>query len=195
MRFFVAAAALAAIAWGGLSGCGSKEKENLARRIVYHPGNSKSIKLEWTIKKLANGDTLLHGVMKEFYWGGADKKAVVYKDGKRDGTAQAWYDNGKQQWMKTYEKGRKASTWRLFYSDGGSWIVLNHDKEGNIDGTVRKWDRGADPEKPVEAVFTKGTCTSGDCRLLDPPEMTPDTPPQNKTQVERDREILADFLD
>jgi len=194
MKVFVAAAALAVIASAGLTGCGSDEKDNLARRIVYHPGNGKNIRLEWTIKKLPNGDTLMHGAMKEYYWGGANKKAVVYKDGQRDGTAQAWYDNGSQQWIKSYEKGKKASTWRLFYADGNPWIVLGHDKEGNIDGTVQKWDR-SDPEKPVEAVFTKGSCTSGDCRLLEPPEMTPDTPPQNKPQVTRDREILADFLD
>ena len=194
MKVFLAAAVLVALALAGLSGCGSDEKDNLARRIVYHPGNGKNIKLEWTIKKLPNGDTLLHGVMKEHHLSGGDKKAVVYKDGLRDGTAQAWYDNGSQQWIKSYEKGKKVSTWRLFYSDGNPWLVLNHDKEGEIDGPVQKWDR-MDPSTPIEAVYTKGSCASGDRHVLDLPEVTPETLPQNKNQVARDREILADFLD
>jgi antitoxin component YwqK of YwqJK toxin-antitoxin module len=148
MKVSIVAAALAAFALTGFTGCGSEEKENLARRIVYHPGNSQSIKLEWTVKKLPGGDTALHGVMKEFYWGGANKKAVEYKDGLRDGTAQAWYDNGAQQWLKSYAKGRKVSVWRLFYSDGNPWLVVNHNKEGEIEGTVQKWDR-MNPDTPT----------------------------------------------
>lgn len=194
MKVSMTVATLAALSLAGLSGCGSDEKENLARRIVYHPGNSKNIKLEWTINKLPSGDTLLHGVMKEYYWSGTDKKAIVYKDGQRDGTAQAWYDNGSQQWQKTYEKGKKVNVWRLFYSDGNPWLVVNHNQEGEIDGTVQRWDR-MDPATPAEAVFAKGSCTAGDCKVLDLPEVTPETPPQNKNAIARDREILADFLD
>lgn len=197
MRSSIATLALSTVVLAGLvslSGCGGEEKENLQRRIVYHPGNAKSIRLEWTINLKPNGDTALHGVMKEYYWGGANKKAVVYKDGERDGTAQAWYENGNQQWQKSYEKGKKASTWRLFFSDGNPWMVMSFNKEGQLEGAVQRWDR-MDPTLPKEAVFAAGNCSSGDCNILALPEVTEETLPQNKNAVLRDREILADFLD
>jgi hypothetical protein len=194
MRFLIASLALAAVALAGLSGCGKDEKEDLARRIVYHPGGGKDIRLEWTIKKLPGGDTALHGVMKEYYPGGANRKSLVYVDGLKDGSAQAWWEHGGQQWQKSYEKGKKAKTWRLFYTDGNPWMVLPFDKEGNLDGTVQRWDR-ADPAQPKEAVYSKGNCTSGDCDILALPQATDVMPPATKLMVNRDREILADFLD
>lgn len=194
MRFLIASVAIAAFALAGLSGCGKDEKEDLARRIVYHPGGGKDIRLEWTIKKLPAGDTALHGVMKEYYPGGANKKSVVYVDGLKDGSAQAWWDHGGQQWQKSYLKGKKANTWRLFFTDGNPWMVLPYDKEGNLEGTVQRWDR-ADPAQPKEAVYTKGNCASGDCNILALPEVTDDMPPAHKLMVNRDRDILADFLD
>lgn len=194
MRGFIAAVTLSAFAALGLSGCGSEEKENLARRIIYHPGNGKDIKVEWTINKLPNGDTLLHGPMKEYHRGGSNKKSVEWKHGRKDGTAQAWYENGRQQWLKSYKEGRKVSTWRLFFSDGNPWMVLHYNKEGALEGTVQRWDR-QDPAQPKEAVYANGNCTSGDCNLLELPEAAEDLPPANKVQIARDREILADFLD
>lgn len=193
MRGFIAMAALSAFAILGFSGCASEEKENLARRIVYHPGGGQNIKLEWTINKLPNGDTLLHGVMKEYYWGGTVKKSVEWNSGKKHGTAQAWYDNGGQQWQKSYVEGKKVSTWRLFFSDGNPWMVLNY-KDNTLQDTVQKWDR-QDPAQPKAAAFANGNCVSGDCTLLDLPQVTEETTPAAKVQINRDREIFADFLD
>jgi hypothetical protein len=194
MRFLIASLAIATVALAGLSGCGKDEKEDLARRIVYHPGGGKDIRLEWTIKKLPAGDTALHGVMKEYYAGGANRKSVVYVDGLKDGSAQAWWEHGGQQWQKSYDKGKKARTWRLFYTDGNPWMVLAFNKEGFLEGTAQRWERD-DPAQPKEAVFANGNCTSGDCNLLALPEATGDMPAANKLMVNRDREILADFLD
>ncbi len=193
MRRFIAMAALSAFALLGFSGCGSEEKENLARRIVYHPGGAKNIKLEWTINKLPNGDTLIHGVMKEYYWGGTTKKSVEWNSGNKHGTAQAWYDNGGQQWQKSYAEGKKTSTWRLFFPDGNPWMIL-HYKDDALDGTIQKWDR-QDPAQPKESVYASGNCISGDCNLLALPEVTEETTPAVKVHINRDREILADFLD
>lgn len=194
MKGLTAMAALAAFLLLGLSGCGKDEKEDLRRRIVYHPGNSKSIQLEWTVKLHPNGDTSMHGAMKEYYWGGANKKSVEWKDGRKDGSAQAWYDNGSQQWIKSYEKGRKARTWRLFFSDGNPWMVMNFNKEGALEGQVQRWDR-MDPGQVREATFANGNCASGDCNILALPEVTDETPPANRNAIARDREIMADFLD
>lgn len=194
MRAFTAIATWVAITMLGLTGCGKDVEPNLARRIVYHPGNGKHIQLEWTINKLPNGDTLMHGVMKEYYWNGSNKKSVIWVDGKRDGSAQSWYDNGNQQWQKSYEKGNKVNTWRLFFPDGNPWIVLSHNKEGGLEGTVQRWDR-FETATPKEAVFSKGSCVSGDCNILALPEVVETDPQPNKVQTAKDREILADFLD
>lgn len=193
MKGFTALAALAVIALIGLPGC-NKEEGKLAHRVVLHPGSTNKIKLEWTIKQLPNNDTLIHGVMKEYYWSGSTKKSVEWKEGQKDGTAQAWYDNGSQQWMKSYDQGKKAKTWRLFYSDANPWMVMNYNKDGALEGTVQKWDR-MDPGQPKEAVFANGNCTSGDCNILALPEVTEETPAANKNAIARDREIMADFLD
>lgn len=194
MKGFFAMAALAAFALLGLPGCGKDEKQDLAHRIILHPSSTNKIKLEWTIRQLPNHDTLIHGVMKEYYWSGSVKKSVEWKEGVKDGTAQSWYDNGNQQWMKSYDKGKKVKAWRLFYSDGNPWMILNYDKEGRLEGASQRWDR-MDPGTAIEAVFTAGNCTSGDCNLTTLPEPTEDMPPANKIALARDKEILADFLD
>ena len=72
-------------------------------------------------------------------------------------------------------------------------MVLNYNKEGFLEGTVQRWDR-AEPT-PKEAVYANGNCSSGDCNILALPEVTEDMPPGNKLLVNRDREILTDFLD
>lgn len=192
MRGLIVTAAFAAFAVLGFSACG-KEQENLARRAYTFP-NSKALKSEWTIKTLPSGDTAMHGVAKEYYWGGSVKKSVVWKDGQKDGSAQAWYDNGGQQWQKSYDKGRKTGTWRLFYSDGNPWIVMAFNAQGMLEGKVQKWDR-ADPSQPKESTYAGGTCTSGDCTLLELPQVPEGAPQAAKVQITRDQEILADFLD
>jgi antitoxin component YwqK of YwqJK toxin-antitoxin module len=172
------------------AGCG--KEENLKRHIVLYP-NSKNFKEEWTIKTLPNGDTLMHGVNKEYFWNGSTKKSVVWKEGKRDGSAQAWYDNGANKWQKSYDNGKKVSTWRLFYSDGHPWIVAPYQNDA-LNGKVQVWDK-ADLDKPKEAEYKDGSCVSGDCGLLDPKKAAEDAAPADKTQVQRDNESLAEFLD
>lgn len=194
MRVFSAIAASVAITIFGLAGCGGKDDQaKLAKRVILHPGSTNKVMKEWTIKQLPNNDTLIHGVTQEFYWSGANKKSVVWINGQRDGSAQAWYDNGKQQWQKSYLKGKKDNTWRLFYSDGNPWIILAY-KDGELEGSIQRWERFS-MVTPKEAVFAKGSYTSGDCNILSLPEVTEDTPPQNKNQVAKDQEILTDFLD
>jgi hypothetical protein len=173
-----------------LAGCG--KEENLKRHIVLYP-NSKNFKEEWTIKMLPNGDTVMHGVNKEYFWSGSTKKSVVWKDGKKDGSAQAWYDNGANMWQKSYDNGKKVSTWRLFYSNSHPWIVMSF-KNGGIDGKVQVWDK-ADIDNPKEATFANGACTAGDCGLLDLKQIAPDAAPADKAMITKDNDIIQDFLD
>lgn len=182
--------ALGAVMAAMFAGCG--KEENLKRHIVLYP-NSRNFKEEWTIKMLPNGDTLMHGVNKEYFWSGSTKKSVVWKEGKKDGSAQAWYDNGANKWQKTYDNGKKVATWRLFYPDGHAWIIAPF-KDGQLSGTVQVWDK-ADLDKPKEAAFANGACTTGDCNLLDPKPVPEDAAPADKTSITRDNESLAEFLD
>jgi hypothetical protein len=195
MKGFIAITVLAALAGSAFIGCGEEER-NLKRRIVYHPSSksiSKSIQREWTVDVKPNGDTLLHGAVKDYYWGGANRKSVVWVDGVRHGSSQAWYDNGGQQWQKNFIKGERDGTWRLFYSDANPWMVVEY-KNGKLEGTVKKWSR-TEPNQPEEAVFSAGLCKSGNCNILDLPEATEEVSTADRNQISRDRDILVDFLD
>lgn len=182
------------LAWAALFSillAACNKEENLKRRVVLYP-NGKNFKEEWTVKILPNGDTLMHGVSKEYFWGGSTKKSVVWKDGKRDGSAQAWYDNGGAKWQKSYDAGKKVGTWRLFYANGHPWMAINYQNDV-MNGKVQVWDRD-DAEAPVEAVFANGACNSGECGLLDQKPPAPNAPPPDKNQI-RDKDIVQDFMD
>ena len=183
--------ALLVLAGSAILGCG-KEERNLQRRIVYHP-NSKNIRTEWIVDVKPNGDTALHGAVKDYYWGGTNRKSVVWEDGVRHGAANAWYENGDPMWQKNYVKGRKDGTWRLFYSNGKPWMVMSFDKEGKLEGEVKRW--GGDPENPDVAIFSAGSCTTGNCNILELPEVPEGASAAEKKLVARDRETLAEFLD
>jgi hypothetical protein len=194
MKGFIARpvlAALLALAGAIFQGCGEEER-NLKRRIVYHP-NSKNIRTEWIVDVKPNGDTALHGAVKDYYWGGGSRKSVVWADGVRDGSAQAWYENGDQMWQKNYVKGRKDGTWRLFYSDGKPWMVMTFDKEGKLEGEVKRW--GRDSENPDVAAFSAGACASGNCNILALPEVPEEASTAEKKLIAKDLEILVEFLD
>jgi hypothetical protein len=199
---------LVSIALGALSlvlaGCG--EEVRLERRTVTYP-NGKGVKEDWTFTRKPNGDTLEHGVHKKFFWNGNPGESVVWKMGKRDGSAQAWYDNGAAKWQKSYVKGEKQGDWRLFFLDGQPWIVVGWDKD-KLHGKAKVWSKtGGDPR---EAEFDHGNCKSGDCALLElPPELPPEAPAAEapatddapnaaaaaRIEAARVRNILRDFLD
>ena len=187
MRVGMACAALAATIF---LGCG-KEEQNLKRQMVFFP-NSKNFKQEWTIKMLPNGDTLMHGVAKEYFWNGSTAKSVVWKEGQRDGTAQAWYDNGRVKWQKSYDKGKRTNIWRLSYSDGRPWLVVIY-VEGGLTGKAQAWENGV--AEPKEAEFLKGSCVSGDCSILEPKLLPEAATPAEKTEAERVTATIQEFLD
>jgi hypothetical protein len=147
-----------------LSGCGEDLK--LERRSITYP-NGKDIREDWTFVRKPNGDSLEHGVHKKFFRGGSTSEAVVWKMGKRDGSAQAWYENGAVKWQKSYVDGKKDDTWRLSYKDGHPWMVMTY-KDDKLTGTVQVWDKTGSPE-PKTAEYANGVCTAGDCNLLEAP--------------------------
>jgi hypothetical protein len=111
--------------------------------------------------------------------------------GKKDGSAQAWYENGAVKWQKSYDDGDKKGTWRLFYLDGKPWIVVNYVND-KLSGTVQVWDKSGG--EPKEAQFKDGSCQSGDCALLEAPVIPPDAPAADKVEATRSWEIVQDFL-
>ena len=173
-----------------LIGCGDDVK--LERRTVTYP-NGKSVKEDWTFQRMANGDSVAQGVHKKFFWSGSTSESVIWKDGKREGSAQAWYENGSVKWQKSYDAGKKTNTWRLSYKDGHPWMVAAY-TDDKLDGTVQVWDK-ADAAQPKEAVFKNGACQSGECGLLDAPILPADIAPAAKVEKMRDWEIVKDFLD
>jgi antitoxin component YwqK of YwqJK toxin-antitoxin module len=179
-----------AIAGFLLAGCGDDIK--LERRTITYP-NGKSVKEDWTFWRKPNGDSLAHGVHKKFFWNGNVSESVIWKLGKRDGSAQAWYDNGAAKWQKSYEDGKKTGTWRLFYQDGHPWLVTHYDND-QLNGTVQMWGKeGA--EEPKEAKYVNGACQSGECSLLAEPIIPAEMPAAEKVETTRSWEIIKDFLD
>lgn len=187
-----------------LAGCG--EDVRLERRTVTFP-NGKSVREDWTFTRKPNGDTLEHGVHKKFYWNGSPSESVIWKMGKRDGSAQAYYENGAAKWQKSYDDGKKEGAWRLFFQDGQPWMVVTYAKD-KLDGKAEVWSKtGGDPKS---AEFEDGNCKSGDCALLELPEVPP-APPEAETaaatgnapspaaaarvEASRTRDLLKDFLD
>jgi hypothetical protein len=184
MKMGISLAALFAVY---LMGCG---KEPIPEyRIVYYP-NKKNVKEEWSIIRTPRGDTLQHGVHKQYFWNGTPAQSEVWKQGKRQGSAQAWYESGEVKWQKNYVDNKPDGTWRLNRKGGQPWEVINFDK-GLIDGTVQIWDK-ADAGMVKEAVFAKGNCVSGECGLMDFPAISSDTGAV-AIEMARDREIVEAF--
>ena len=173
-----------------LAACGEDVK--LERRSVTYP-NGKSVKEDWTFYRKPNGDSVAQGVHKKFFWSGSTSESVIWKEGKRDGSAQAWYENGAVKWQKSYDEGKKTGIWRLSFKDGHPWMVVAY-KDDKLAGTAQVWDK-ADASRPREARFQNGNCVSGDCALLEPPVLPPDLPAGEKVEKTRDWEIVRDFLD
>lgn len=174
----------------GLAGCG--EEIRLERRTITFP-NGKSVKEDWTFTRKPNGDTLEHGVHKKFFWNGNAAESVIWKMGKRDGSAQAWYDNGAVKWQKSYDNGEKQGTWRLFLLDGQPWIIVTYEKD-KLQGSVQVWSKTGGGE-PKEAQYEAGICKGGECALLDEPVLAPDAPATDKVEATRAWEIVKEFLD
>ncbi len=173
----------------GLFGCG--EELRLERRTVTYP-NGKSVREDWTFTRKPNGDTLEHGVHKKFFWNGSASESVIWKLGKKDGSAQAWYENGAVKWQKSYDNGAKQGTWRLSYLDGKPWIVTNYAKD-QLNGEVQYW--GKDGSDVKAGQYLNGSCQSGECALLDAPILAPDATAADSVEARRSWEIVKEFLD
>jgi hypothetical protein len=135
----------------------------LEKRVVLHP--NKAIWKIWHVQKTPQGDTLIQGAFKEFYWDGAPSISTEYTDGEKDGTCQAWYENGATKWTKEYEHGRRIATWRLFSKDGRTMMELGFEA-GLMEGPMKIWDKN-DTSVVRVAKYSKGKCQDGDCTALD----------------------------
>jgi hypothetical protein len=186
MRVYISIALLGVI----LAGCGKEQKPE--KRVVFYP-DKKTLMEEWSITRTPKGDTLLQGVRRQYFWNGGSKESVIWKDGVKHGSAQAWYDGGDIKWQKVYDEGKKSGTWRLYFKDGKPWMVLNF-ADNVMEGTVQVWDR-ASGEDPKTAQFSKGSCVSGDCGLLEAPPVAENITPTEQVEMNRQMETIREFLE
>ena len=91
-------------------GCGKKPVPEY--RIVYYP-NKKNVKEEWSIIRSPRGDTMEQGVHKQYFWNGSTAQSEIWRQGNREGSAQAWYKSGEVKWEKYYSGGKRQGQWRL----------------------------------------------------------------------------------
>ena len=187
MKKSIFMAGLAALIFAG---CGPEDK--VEKRVILFP--NRHLKAEWAIKRAVNGDTLLHGVSREYFKNGDNKSSVVWKNGKKDGPDQAWYEGGITKWQKSFEAGSKTGTWHLYYKDEHPWMVLNYVNH-TLNGAAQAWDEN-NPDTPREAVFANGVCVSGDCGILTVPTLDEKAlTPAEKTEMTEARETLQEFLE
>ena len=161
-------------------------------RIVYYP-NKKNIQEEWSIVRTPRGDTLEQGTHKKYNWDGSVSSSVVWKQGKQDGSSQAWYEDGKEKWQKFYKEGKRHGKWRLVYKEGTPWMSINY-SEDKLNGKAQSWDR-SDSTKVKEAIFNNGNCISGDCTVLDAPVTSQDTSSAIQAEIKKTSETIAAFLE
>jgi len=135
----------------------------LEKRVVLHP--NKAIWKIWSIQKTPQGDTLIQGAFKEFYWDGAPAISTEYKNGEKDGTGQAWYESGATKWTKQYEHDRRVGNWHLFSKDGRNMMEVAF-KAGLMDGAMKIWDRN-DSSQVTVSKYQHGKCQEGGCGALD----------------------------
>ncbi len=191
MKGFISVTVTAMLLIGlvGLIGCGKEAP--LEKRVLYYP-NKKDMKEEWAFTRTPTGDTLEQGVHRQYFWNGSTSQAEIWKDGKREGSSQAWYETGALKWQKSYDAGKKQGTWRLFFKDGHPWITLTY-LDDQLSGAVQLWMK-EDVTQPKEAMFAKDNCVSGECALLELPVLKPDASPAEKLAQSRDQEIIKAFM-
>lgn len=174
----------------GLFACSDEKK--LEPRIVMHP--NKSIWKEWKIERTPKGDTLIQGPFKEYFWNGSPAASTIYKDGLKEGSSQAWYDNNAVKWTKVYAAGKPTGTWLLFTPSGKNWMEISFNGQGQIEGKVKVWDR-VDAATVHEATYKNGACVEGDCGAVTSPVIPEDLPEDNKAALRKDLEILPEFME
>jgi antitoxin component YwqK of YwqJK toxin-antitoxin module len=168
------------------------EEKKLERRVVMHPNNS--VMKEWNIERTPKGDTLIQGPMKEFFWNGSPAASTIYIDGLKEGSSQAWYDNNSVKWQKVFAKDKPTGTWHLFTKDGKNWMEISFNEAGLRHGPAKVWDR-IDRSKVLEAEFSNGDCTSGECEAFVNPSVAEDLPESAKLVLAKDVEVIRAFLE
>jgi len=173
----------------GLLAC--SEEKKLERRVVLHP--NKAVWKEWNIERTPKGDTLIQGPYKEFFWNGSPAQSTLYKDGKKEGSSQAWYDNNALKWAKVYAADKPTAEWHLYTREGRAWMTIAFNDKGQIEGKVKAWDR-VDASTIYDAEFKGGECVSGDCAVLNP-VIPDDLPESSKSVLLKDKETVSAFLE
>ncbi len=172
---------------GLLAAC--SQQAPLEQHVVLHP--NKSIWKEWFIRRTPQGDTVLQGPFKEFYWNGSPAQVTQYQNGLKDGSAQAWYENGANKWTKFYHQGKPDGVWRLYTEDGRPRLEVTY-ANGAIQGTVKIWDQN-DTTSVRSLTFQHGQCIGGDCSAFDSLQASPLTPTVADKNSEAAR--IRDFLE
>ncbi len=111
------------------SGCGSNEegqmKDTVAREYYKHGG----VKVEAEVKD----DTILHGLYKKFTPDGYLEAVYTYVEGKREGPAVTYYNNGQLRTKLTYRDNKPDGTAKMYYKTGELYRTTDY-SQGKITG-------------------------------------------------------------
>jgi len=94
----------------------------------------------WHVRRDSTGSWIPHGRDIHYFLNGQASAIEWYRDGKRDGAASFWHENGAKQGEIAYHDGLAEGLARTWYDDGRielerTWV------HGKLDGIERRWDR------------------------------------------------------
>lgn len=83
------------------------------------------------------------GWVKLMYRTGRVQILEQYKDGKKDGLAVWWYENGQKRWESSFVDGRASGLWRAWYDNGQ--LGAQGTSRDRQQGKAKFWDREGHP--------------------------------------------------
>ena len=69
------------------------------------------------------------------------QKTNNYKDGKKDGYWESFYDNGQLSEKGNYKEGLKVGVWESYHDNGKLWVRGKYTKDGTRDASWEYFDK------------------------------------------------------
>lgn len=85
-------------------------------------------------------DVLFTGIAFENYYSGQLLFERCYRDGKLDGLAQVWWENGRLRGTAEWKDGKEDGLTQFWWQNGFIWVKTNW-KDGKRNGLSQQWSK------------------------------------------------------
>ncbi len=103
--------------------------------------------LELSNGELFYNENLFSGTLIDYYKDNTIKLEIPYANGRKEGIARHFYENGEPKTVRVYSKGVKIGIHNGWWPDGARKFQYHFDTEGNYNGSVLEWYRSGQPFK------------------------------------------------